>query len=59
MSFRTDKNGKMFHECEGVQGWDEIYVDHEGDWILSIDAGDGKTDIKYCPWCALELKVTT
>lgn len=49
-----DDRGRLSHKCAGVEGWDDIYLDHEGDWILSINAGDGKTDINFCPWCGIK-----
>jgi hypothetical protein len=57
-NYIVDDQGRPSHKCEGVTGWDDIYAERNGEWTLSLSAGDAKATIKYCPWCGIDLKIS-
>ena len=52
--FDTEE-GTKFHHCkESDRRNAVIYVDEDGDWVLSTDGGDPML-IRFCPFCSLKL----
>lgn len=52
-----DRKGRPHHKCDGVGEFDDIHVQPDGEWVLTLDSGDSKVVIKYCPWCGKELTI--